>query len=136
LNGLVLREIEVAAAVLERDGRFLIAQRPAGTHLAGFWEFPGGKRRAGESFEACLRREIREELGVEVEVGALLHETDHAYADRRVALRFYRCRLLGGSPEPLDAAELRWVPPGEFGSYRFPPADAEILAMLAGPDAG
>jgi mutator protein MutT len=131
-----LREIEVAAAVLERDGRFLIAQRPEGGHLAGYWEFPGGKRHRGESFEDCLRREILEELGVEVEVGDLLHETTHAYADRRVLLRFYRCRLAGGTPEPLDAVELRWVPAAGFQDYRFPPADEEILAILAAPPQG
>jgi len=108
--------LEVAAAVIWRDGQVLIARRLEGTHLGGYWEFPGGKRRADESWESCLRREILEELGVGLHVGELLHATVHDYDDHRVSLRFYGCRLNGGEPRPLEAAELRWVRAAALGS--------------------
>jgi mutator protein MutT len=127
-----LTEIEVSAAVLRRDGRLLITRRPAGGHLAGLWEFPGGKRKEGESHEECLRRELREELGVEVSVGALLREVRHAYPEKTVRIRFFECRLPGGDPEPIGCPELRWVLPAELSSFEFPPADARLLEDLAG----
>ena len=124
--------IEVAAAVLRRDGRLLITRRPPGAHLAGLWEFPGGKRKEGESHEECLRRELREELGVEAAVGTLLREVRHAYPEKVVHLRFYECRLVRGEPEPIGCRELRWVLPDELASFEFPPADAELLGELVG----
>jgi mutator protein MutT len=126
-----LSAIEVAAAILRRDGRLLITRRPRGTHLAGLWEFPGGKRKEGESHEECLLRELREEIGVEVEVGALVREVRHAYLEKLVHLRFYECRLLRGEPEPIGCPELRWVRPDELRSFEFPPADAELLEELS-----
>jgi 8-oxo-dGTP diphosphatase len=129
--------VEVAAALVERDGRILLARRPAGKHLAGLWEFPGGKREPGEGFEACLVRELREELGVEVEVGEEVRRVRHAYPDRVVEIRFFRCRLAAGEPRPLEAAEVAWVPRGELPRYAFPPADEEMVGELAGaPPAG
>lgn len=123
--------IEVAAGILiGEDGRILITQRPRDKHLGGLWEFPGGKRDEGETFVECLRRELLEELGVEVEVGELFHETRHAYGRRGVHLRFYRCALIGGSPRPLGVADIRWVAPAELGGFAFPPADAELLELL------
>lgn len=123
--------IEVAAGLVFRDGRLLITQRPAGGHLAGLWEFPGGKREEGESFEECLRRELREEVGIEVEVLEAVESISHEYPEKRVRLEFLRCRWRSGEPGPLGCAALAWVRPWELARYEFPPADARLLKRLA-----
>lgn len=125
--------VEVAAALVEEGGRLLIARRPAGAHLAGLWEFPGGKREAGESWEGCLARELREELGIEVAVDGEVRRVRHDYPDRTVEIRFFRCRRLAGEPRPLAVAEIAWVAPGDLRLYPFPPADAELVRALEGP---
>jgi 8-oxo-dGTP diphosphatase len=125
--------IDVAAGLVFRDGRLLITQRKAGSHLAGLWEFPGGKRNEGESWENCLRRELREELAIEVSVGRVFDEVTHAYPEKTVRLRFFICTLRDGEPQPLDCAALAWVTALEMAGYTFPPADAKLLARL--PDA-
>ena len=127
--------IVVLAAVIERGGRFLVTRRPANTHLAGYWEFPGGKCEPGETLEACLIREIREELNSTAVIGDELFKTTHDYADRRVELHFFRCDLRG-EPDLQVGQELRWVTARELGALEFPPADAELIALLgrtAGP---
>ena len=121
----------VAAAVIERNDRFLLTRRPAGGHLEGCWEFPGGKCEPGETLTACLVREIREELGVESVVGVELLTTAHAYADRRVELHFFRCDV-GDAPVPQLGQEMRWVARGELAALEFPPADAELIRLLSG----
>src|ERR1017187_2822789 len=88
--------VEVRAALIFRDGKLLITQRHAKAHLGGLWEFPGGKREAGETFEQCLVREIREELGIEISVGELFEEVAHDYPEKSVHLKFFRCQLLAG----------------------------------------
>jgi len=98
-------------------------------HLEGLWEFPGGKCEAGESLETCLRREIQEELGADARVTTEIFQVSHAYADRTVELRFFRCELLG-EPQPLLGQEMRWVARGSLADLRFPPADAELIEML------
>ncbi len=123
--------VEVAAGLLEEEGRLLVARRPPGVHLGGLWEFPGGKREAGESWEGCLARELREELGIEVEVGEEAYRVRHDYPDRTVEIRFFRCRRLAGEPRPLGAAAVAWVPAADLPRYSFPPADAEIVRVLA-----
>ena len=120
----------VVAAVIERDGRFLVARRLRGTHLAGYWEFPGGKALDGETLEDALRREIREELNTEVADLAEIFQTSHAYPERTVELHFFR-GTLEGPPEPALGQELRWITRQEFSTLSFPPADAELLAELA-----
>jgi len=127
--------IVVTAAVIERDNRFLVTRRLGGTHLAGCWEFPGGKCHADESLEACLDREIAEELDTRVRVGQEIHRVAHEYPERIVELHFFRCELVG-DPRPILGQEMRWVAPSELASLEFPPADAELIAMLAdaGPD--
>jgi mutator protein MutT len=121
----------VVAAVIERDGRILITRRPAGSHLAGLWEFPGGKPAPGESDEDALRREIREELDAAVVVGERLATVDWDYPDRRMRLCFFRCGLTG-NVRPLEGQELAWVTPAELPRYEFPPADAVLVARLSG----
>ena len=119
----------VAAAVIELDGRFLLTRRQKGVHLEGCWEFPGGKCLAGESLEACLARELREELAVEAHVGGEVFRTFHEYEDRQVELHFLSCRIVG-SPSPQIGQEMRWVPRAELASLEFPPADAELIRIL------
>ena len=122
--------IEVVGAVVERAGRILITRRREGTHLAGLWEFPGGKCEPGESLEEALRRELREELGVSVEVGDAVETIDWDYPEKRVRLAFFRCALQG-EPRPLEGQEMAWVSPADLGRYEFPPADAALLTLLA-----
>ena len=122
--------IEVAAALIFRGGKLLIAQRHASAHLGGLWEFPGGKRHADESFEECLARELREELGIEVTIGELLESITHHYPEKTVHLKFFRCQWKQHEPQALDCAAFRWITPGELGQYAFPEADALILQRL------
>ena len=121
--------IAVVAAVIEDTGRFLVTRRQTGAHLAGMWEFPGGKIDPGETHAAALRRELVEELGVEAEVGLRVHRTEHSYPDRNVELHFYRCALKG-APRSALGQEMRWVPREELRSLGFPPADTELIDML------
>ena len=123
--------IEVAAGIVVRDGLLLITRRPPGTHLAGLWEFPGGKRHVDESWESCLVRELQEELDTRVEVGRLRYETEHAYTEKTVHLRFFECRVLEGEPRPVECAELAWVRPTDLERYTFPEADRELVALLS-----
>lgn len=122
-------EVEVVAAVIERGGRILIARRLAGSHLAGLWEFPGGKREPGENPETALAREIREELDAAVVVGDLLDTVAWNYPDKRVRLAFYRCRL-EGQPRPVEGQEIAWVAPADLDRYEFPAADAALVERL------
>lgn len=122
--------IDVAAALLFRDGRVLLTQRRPDDHLGGLWEFPGGKREPGESLRDCLRRELREELGIEVEVREVVERATHSYPDRAVNIEFFRCRLLAGEPQLLGCQDLAWAGPGELARYRFPAADARVVAKL------
>jgi mutator protein MutT len=128
--------IVVTAAVIERDGAFLLTRRLDGTHLAGHWEFPGGKLHAGETLEECLVREIREELDAEVDVGPEVLATVHDYPDRSVELRFFRCALTS-DPKPTMGQEMQWVALCDLPSVQLPPADDELVQLLlAGSDPG
>jgi mutator protein MutT len=115
--------------VIEEHGAFLVTRRQKGVHLAGLWEFPGGKIDEGETHAAALAREIREELDADVDVGDLVFTVTHAYDDRTVALYFYRCTLRG-TPQPLLGQEMRWVPRAELAALGFPPADEELIKRL------
>jgi 8-oxo-dGTP diphosphatase len=119
----------VTAAVIERDGRFLVTRRQNGTHLAGLWEFPGGKCHDGEALAACMAREIHEELAVEAVVGDEILQASHQYDDRHVELHFLRCKLRG-QPSPALGQEMRWVSRAELTTLEFPPADAELIELL------
>ena len=123
----------VVAAVIENEGAFLVTRRLEGTHLAGLWEFPGGKIASGESLADGLRREIREELDADVDVDALVYETRHDYPEQSISLHFYRCTLRS-TPRPLLGQEMKWVPRSELRALDFPPADEELIRRLAEPE--
>ena len=120
----------VVAAVIERDDAFLLTLRAAGTHLAGHWEFPGGKVHHRETHPEALRRELSEELGIVATVGAIVHTVTHAYPEKTVELHFYRCEF-AGEPKPMMGQEMRWVPLAELALLPFPEADRALLALLA-----
>ena len=124
--------IEVSAALIFRRRQLLITQRHAKSHLGGLWEFPGGKREPGETFEQCLAREIREELGVEIAVGELFEEISHTYPEKSVHLKFFLCRLISGEPQPIDCAAVQWVDKSGLDAHEFPAADAQLLERLKG----
>ncbi len=121
----------MTAAVVEREGAFLLTRRLDGTHLAGHWEFPGGKVHAGETLQESLAREIREELDAEIAVGDEILATVHDYPERSIELRFFRCTLRS-EPKPVLGQEMRWVPLGELASIQLPPADDELVRRLVG----
>ena len=123
-------ELNVAAGIVRHEGRILICQRPEGGHMPGFWEFPGGKIKDGESPREALRREIYEELGIKVGVGRLYWETRHRYPDRDVHLRFYDCEWKSGVAKNLGVAEHEWVHPSSLGDFNFLPADARLVESL------
>ena len=122
--------ITVVAAVIEQDDAFLLTLRPAGTHLAGHWEFPGGKVHAGETHVEALRREMLEELDAAADVGGLVHTVTHAYPEKTVELFFYRC-VLRGIPTPMLGQQMRWVPRAELSTLPFPEADRDLIAVLS-----
>lgn len=119
----------MVAAVVERDGCFLLTLRPRGTHLEGHWEFPGGKCEPGETHEAALAREMREELDVDARVGPLVHAVTHAYPERTVELHFYACDL-AGEPTPMIGQQMRWVPRAALADLPYPEADADLIRRL------
>jgi mutator protein MutT len=125
-----MKVVEVAAGLIYREGRYLIAQRKSGAHLAGFWEFPGGKREPGETLEECLRRELLEEIGIHIDVPIPFQIILHEYAEKTVELHFFRCRIQTGQATAIDCAKIRWVWPHELGDFEFPPADRPIIEAL------
>jgi len=122
--------IQVAAGLIVREGRYLIARRKIGTHLGGLWEFPGGKCEPGESLEDCLRRELREELGIDVSAPVHFRTIRHDYPEKTVELHFFRCAISRGEALALDCEEIRWVMPDEMTDYEFPPADRPLVEAL------
>ena len=122
--------IDVAAALVFRGGKLLITQRHADADLGGLWEFPGGKREPNETFEACLSRELREELGIEVAVGDLVESLTHAYPEKTVQLKFYGCRWEKHEPQALGCSAFKWVTAAELKDYAFPAADSRLLDRL------
>jgi 8-oxo-dGTP diphosphatase len=129
-----VRTVLVAAAVLVEGGRVLLTQRKAGAHLAGKWEFPGGKVEPGEDPRAALRRELAEELGIDAEVGEIVDVTFHRYDDaqKAVLLLFFEASRRPGSPEPqaLDVAAFQWAGGAALDPALFPPADVAILQKV------
>jgi len=124
------KKIEVAAGLIFRDKKILITQRMPDAHCGGLWEFPGGKRELGETFEQCLARELREELGIEVQVGELFETLHHDYPEKSVHLNFYFCQWKQNEPRPLHCHDLAWVTLPDLARYDFPAADARLLEKL------
>ena len=121
--------------VLNADGEVLIDQRLEEGLLGGLWEFPGGKQEPGETIEACITRELQEELAIEVTVGQELISVDHAYSHKRLRFVVHVCRWLSGEPKPLASQQVRWVKPGDLRTYPFPAANSRIIdALLAHPE--
>ena len=122
---------DVTAAVIRRDdGRFLIAQRKPEAMLGGLWEFPGGKCQPDESLPDCLRREICEELGLEIEVGSTMTMIRHGYTHFQISLHVFECRYLGGEPRALDCADWRWVELPDLEGFAFAVTDQRVIQML------
>ena len=121
--------IIVTAAIVEDHGRYFVTRRLKGTHLEDLWEFPGGKIEPGESLADGLRRELKEELGTDVEIGEEIFTVTHHYPDRSVELHFLACTFLN-APVPMLGQEMRWVPREELRSLQFPPADEELIRVL------
>lgn len=121
-----------ACALIDRDGRVLLAQRPEGKSMAGLWEFPGGKVEAGETPEAALIRELREELGIDTWQSCLAPLTfaSHSYADFHLLMPLYACRKWQGTPQPREGQALRWVRKHELRDYPMPPADVPLIPIL------
>ena len=122
--------IPVVAALIVREGRLLIARRPEGRHMAGRWEFPGGKLEKGESPEDAVEREIREELGLDVRAGRIYQAIAYSYPEKDVLLLFYAAVVVSGEPRPIEEAEIRWVTVAELDGYAFAPVDEMLVQRL------
>jgi mutator protein MutT len=120
----------VTAGLLWKDGKLLITRRPQGSHLAGFWEFPGGKQEPNESLEKCLEREIKEELGIAVKVQRHLLQVDHEYENKSISLHLFHCSIISGEPRPLGCDGMKWVLPENLSEYPLPPPDYVVLPHL------
>jgi A/G-specific adenine glycosylase len=125
-----LPHYDVTAAVIRKNGRLLIAQRPLGGRLGGLWEFPGGKVEPGETLKQCLRREIKEELGVRIKVGKPITSIDHAYTHFKITLHAFECELVSGKPQALQVQDFKWVRMSELKKYAFAKTDLRIIETL------
>jgi 8-oxo-dGTP diphosphatase len=121
-----------ACALVDTDGRVLLAQRPEGKQLAGLWEFPGGKVESGETPEQCLVRELHEEIGIETEIPCLAPLTfaSHSYDDFHLLMPLFVCRRFRGIAQPREGQVLKWVRPKQMRDYPMPPADAPLIPFL------
>ena len=121
-----------AVALIDADGRVLLAQRPPGKSLAGLWEFPGGKVEPGETPEACLIRELHEELGIDTWASCLAPLTfaSHSYEDFHLLMPLFACRRWKGIPTPREGQTLAWVAPAKLRDYPMPPADLPLIPIL------
>ena len=119
-----------AAVIWSEKGQILIDRRPLGGEMGGLWEFPGGKIEPGESIEECIKREIKEELGMVIAVGEHLITIDHTYSNLRITLTAHHCQHLSGEPQTIECDEIRWVWVNELENFTFPPANAEIIKAI------
>lgn len=122
--------LNVTAAIIQRDGKFLAARRKPGSHMAGFWEFPGGKIEKGESPEECLQRELREELGIETTVGPFFGESCFDYGTKQIRLLCYYVKYLSGNFVLSDHDEIRWLPASKLLHLDWAPADIPVVKKL------
>ena len=122
--------IDVVAAIIRKQQKILITQRLKDAHLAGYWEFPGGKVETGESLEVALVREIIEELGLKIRVLDEFYTIEHDYPNQAVRIHFFDCTIIEGEARALEVADFRWVSPSSLCDYKFPPADAQLISKL------
>lgn len=122
--------VQVVAAAIKKNGRYLLGKRPEGILLAGLWEFPGGKVEPGETHEEALVRELIEELDINVSVGNLLSEVDHAYSHYSVTIRLYACEIISGNPKTLYHSALKWITKKQMANYALPKANLKFLENL------
>jgi len=122
--------VVVAAAILQRDGQILLTRRKLDVHQGGLWEFPGGKREVGETLEQCLRRELKEEIDIEVCDVRAFSIVRHRYPEKEVELNVFTCSIHQGEPKALDCMDIAWVHRHELASYEFPEADRPVLRKL------
>ncbi len=127
------RLVDVAAAVIERDGKLMICQRRPEDSGGGFWEFPGGKREPGETLEQCLVREIGEELGCTITAGPLIAMIPAVWKDRDLRLHFFAATITAGVPEPIEVARIEWIDRARLGEFEFLPSNGPLLAQLMSP---
>jgi mutator protein MutT len=125
---------QVTAGLVWKQGRVLISNRREGGHLAGVWEFPGGKQESGESLTACLEREIHEEVGLKVEAAEKVMTVCHEYNSKKITLHVFSCILLSGEARPMEGQEIRWVHPAELVTLTFPPPDMKVIEFLTPKD--
>ena len=121
---------QIGVAVIDRQGKILIDRRRAEGDMGGLWEFPGGKIEPGETIEECIKREIEEELNIEIAVGDRLTTITHAYENFNVTLYVHICHHLSGEPQPLECEEIRWVEANCLNRYQFPVANIQIIELL------
>jgi 8-oxo-dGTP diphosphatase len=126
-----LTTMVVAAVIRDDAGKILLTRRPEGSHLGGLWEFPGGKVEAGEAPAAALERELAEELAISAKIGSPLTFAVHEEPGMRIVLLFYSATLGDARPTALEGQLIAWVAPGDLPSYPTPPADAELIGILA-----
>lgn len=126
-----LQHKQIGVAVINNEqGKILIDRRKATGEMGGLWEFPGGKIEAGETIEACIKREVKEELDIEIKVGDRLTTITHAYKTFNVTLYVHNCQYLSGKPQPLECEEIHWVEPAQMNQYQFPQANTKIINLL------
>ncbi len=125
-----IQVIPCGVAIVRRGREFLIAQRNPDDTFGSFWEFPGGKKDEGETFEACVVREIREEIGIEIRAGRKLMEIRRKYNDKIIALNFFLCSYVSGDPQPIECQKVQWVDVGELKKFKFPPANEGVIKNL------
>ncbi len=128
----IIKTYQVTAAIIRKGSKILIARRATNRHLAGFWEFPGGKIEDGETPQECLKRELEEELGIIVNVGAFFMENEHQYQDKIIQLQAYECEHISGKIILNDHDQIEWIDTTEFDNFVFAPADIPFLKALNG----
>lgn len=126
--------IIVTAGIIFNGDKFLIARRAPGKHMGGYWEFPGGKLEPNETPEACLRREIKEELSIDIIIDSFLADNEHYYSNKHILLKAYICTYISGVVQLKDHDEIRWIYSKQLNSYVFAPADVAFVNMLSDKD--
>ena len=125
-----MKTIPCGVALIRDERRFLIAQRKDGDSFGSFWEFPGGRREPGETFEECVAREVREEVGIEVAVLEKFMDVKRCYHENIVWLHFYLCSRISGEPRAVECQNVVWAELEELAAYRFPPANERVIKKL------